>query len=587
MADGQDDRLFWAVFAVALGALGLFWHPGSYINDEVAQAAGLHELRHGNLGIDGEFPPGYAPFVRTGYRHWLLPDEDDPGLRVRPVDSTMLNVLALPILLVLEGTAWALGYDLALAAWQSVALGFAIWRGTAFAPTLSLVIRQRWAVLPGLVLLLGSAGRAAEYPGEPFLQFAALQAVNMVAGAFAIALLFDLLRAEWPARTAAPVVLLLALSSPLLFWFASNKDTGLTIALVVAAAWCYRRGARTSPSMTFLAFAVAGLALWSHLQYGLVLIASLGLVALPAVWLSVSSLVARAAAGIAGVSLGLLLEGTERALLRAFDIRLGSGLPIPGLGGDPEGQTVLEQAESGQLSHSVLSHPFETLDAWRQLIVWADWIDLALSLSFVTIFPLLAVALFRLRDSAWRPVHPSLRAWTLVYAVVLLAVSGPRIVQHGPGFDMRYAATFWPAVVLWTAPIVMRATERIGVRPFLLRTAMVAVCVLVGTLAFLAIALTLVQRLTFAGNLYDQVVVMRYLGMACAVALAYAGCLWALRKDVGRAWDVLVPAAVGIAIQFQVELQLVMIRSWSTSAPFVAWPVELVAKLANFLAFPA
>lgn len=554
-------------FLAALAVLMLFWHPGVFINDEVAQVAGLHALRHGELGLDGDLPSGYDPLLNWGFRHSGIPQPGAP--RTAPIDSTMLNILSLPWSFALEGTAVVLGYDPALALWQGAVVAAATWAILGRTRWGESPWRWRMAALPGAVLLLGSAVRNAQFATEPFLELAAIELTTMVLGAFAATLVFDLLKGDWSPRVAAFAAGALLMATPAFFWWLGNKDTGLSIALAVIAAWCYREGHRSSPLNTLLAFAVAGLAAWSHFQLGAILVASLGLMALPAVRLGVAGFAQRAVAGAFGLALGLWPYFVQGFL----HSRLGFAGKI-------------SDASQGALASSVFADPSRALEAMARILVWSDWVHTGFSLPFLAIFPLLPLAFIRARkrpaSNAWR-----VALWGCVYAALLLAIGGSHLTRHGPGYDMRYVATLWPAIALWTAPLLCMVVEKAGMA-WVARTAgVVAACALAFTLAFVGIALTFTPTITRFGNLYDQIVVMRYAGIALGVALAYVGILWSMNAERWqRALNFGVAAALGLAIQFQAYLQWGLARNWRSSAPFVAWPMEFIRTVVDFLIFP-
>ncbi|MHB1261279.1 MAG: hypothetical protein ACYC2H_06140 [Thermoplasmatota archaeon] len=554
-------------FLAALAVLMLFWHPGVFINDEVAQVAGLHALRHGKLGLEGDLAPGYDPLLRWGFRHQGIPEPGEPA--AAPIDSTMLNVLSLPGSFALEGTAVVLGYDPALALWQGLVVAAAVWAVLGRTKWGTSPWRWRIAALPGVLLLLGSAVRNAQFATEPFLELASIELTTMVLGAFAATLLFDLLKQGRDVRVAAFAAGALLIATPAFFWWLGNKDTGLSIALAVIAAWCYREGHRSSPLNTMLAFAVAGLAAWSHFQLGMLLVASLGVMALPTVTLGVAGFAKRASAGAFGLALGLWPYFVQGLLHDRF-----------GYAGK------LSDASQGALGSSVFADPIAVAEALARVLVWSDWLQTGFSLPLLATFPLLPLALFRAR----RAPHSNARTvgtWGLVYAVLLVAIGGSHLTKHGPGYDMRFLATVWPAVVVWTAPILCNVVDRASLGWVAKVSGLVAVSAFSMTLAFLGVAFTFAPTITRFGNLYDQVVVMRYAGMALGIALAYVGVLWAMHADRWqRLLNIGVAAALGLSIQFQLFLQWGLSRNWRSSAPFVAWPMELMRQLVEFLIFP-
>ena len=577
------------LLAAAVGLLALFWHPGPFSNDDVGQAAGLYFLSHGSLAVTNDLPPGFDAHLQGAFRHFSIPERD--GVEAPPFDSTLLNVLALPPLFLLKGLEAVLGYHGAVGLVQAAVVGGGLWGALALLGK-PWHTRLRWSGLLAAGLALGSFAREPSgVPAEPLLEFAALQAVNMAAMAVAAVLMFDLLRRRMPEPSALAAAGLFLVATPAFFWGLGAKDHGLAIAAVPVALWCYRDGHRSDLLHTFAAFAVCGLLVWHHFRLGVFLLATLGLLALPAVRLGVAGLAARAAAGALGLLPGLALDGWQRLLHQGLRLRgdWGDfGTPVPGAEGPAGtfGLNVPDQVKYGRLSHSVLADPEGVLYTLRQTWAWSDWMELGAALSFLCIFPLLAACAVTLSR---KPLRRGLPLPVLVacvaYPVLYFGVAGRYLLRQGYGFDVRYAASLWPLLVLLAAPALDALWRSMGLRRFLERATAVGVPFLALTLALVLVLRALYGTFTPQGNLFDETLFMRYGGLAVGVALVGVWPLAARWPQAGTALGWLAPAAAGLAAQFQLFLQLALARTDETG-PMVAWPLELPYQGALWMIYP-
>lgn len=581
-------------FLVALGALALFVQPGPFLNDEVGQMAALTSLADGSLLVQPDLPDGYGPW--RGWAGNVVPPEDG---NPRPnAGSMMTAVLALPALFSLRalavpfGPMGAVGLAVAAAAGGAVwaatggrgppAAGRlrSLWRGGADAPT-------RRLAAAGVVsaLFLGALLMQVRWqpPASPYLEAAALQLVGIVFHALATALVYDLLRTR--VRRPALGAGLYAFGTPALFWALALKYHGVAVALVAVAVWTYQKGHRTAPLRTGLAFAVAGLAIWNHLPHGLLLLASMGLMAAPSVALGWRPLATRAGAGVAGLGLGILPEVWDRMAHNALEardrfIQIGGG---PGGGGGPGiPDQVARQSEAGRLQWAVWNEPGGPFDAFWQMVFWPDRSTphIGATLPLLALFPLVAVVAWAYRREILDRMGRPLMVWPAVHLLVLLLLFGRGVFNNGAGFDLRHASTLWPLAVVPAAAVL----DRVQLAP--VRLARIVAGLAFAMLAWVWVPFHLaaeppVRWVLGFGPTYDLVEPLRYVGVFVAASLL---AVWAVPRL--HAWRPQA-AALGVAwaVLVQVTLQLGPARNMTPglSFPFVAWPMALLEAAAQWL----
>ncbi len=551
-----------SVFLFVLAGYAILWQPAFYINDEVPQALGLRALADGHFAVNGDTVPDGYRAIEGVIRHDAVPASGADWQA--PTGSNLLNTLALPVHLVLEPAARAIGVMPALAILAGLAVGAAVLR-------LPGVDRRLGYAAGGLVFLMGFAHRSLAI--DPFVQIASLQVVNAVANAFGAALLYDVLTRHTTPKVAGITTALYAFGTPTLFWTMNIKYHGLAIALCAITLWCYEAGHRSGPLRTGLAFAVAGLGIANHLPSGIVVLASLGLMALPAVTLGLRPLAQRAGAGVAGLALGLLPEATFR--LRHVEARLGQRYAEVGPSAPGVSEQLAAQNEGGYLHWAIWNRPGEALDALFQNWVWTDWMTVSHALPVVVLAPAIVAVPW-----LWRRLDSPVKTWFLAHVAVMTVFVGAGILYGGPGFDLRHAVTLWPFIgVLLVLPV--------GVAVDHWKVAWDSAKALPPAY-LLAVALPLLVARKAMDDLvfgkppaYEFLEPARYFGAALAgmVALFATAQRW-------KAWW---PAALGAALAwgplFQIMLQFAFARNPYPEivGPYVVWPMGLLDRVFEFL----
>jgi hypothetical protein len=565
------------VFLLACGALALALKPGAFLNDELAQAASLDGLARGHIWTSGDLP-GYAPYLKpiplsgnaTVYGHWAIPA---PGQRGPPVGSTMLNVLALPLLTLLLLLNLLLGVQLAVALPAAALCAGAAWAALRWLGATRKAQALAAALALAAFLPLPLPGRAPAGAPGPTLEFAALILVSILATGVAAAFLFGLLR-SWLPQEGALLATAAALATPLLFWAETAKYSSLSVALAVLAAWCYRDGGRTGPLRTVLAFALAGLAVWNQAPWGVFLLLALACVALGALRLGTKPALARAGAALAGFSIGVLPEVLTRLLVRQAGIESQYG---PGDLAHLLDYVRLQLQPGGFLASSVLTDPWGAPYAALRGLVWPSWLEDHYALPFLAIAPLAAAGIAalllpRLRAGTPRPVL----ALGGLYAVLALCVMGRRFLDIGDGPDLRHGLTFWPFLAVLWAPLLAGLAARRGLRWAATHAALAALAVLLLSVALNLGAHAAHQALTPHGYLYDQTAVLRYGGLLLAALLA--GIL--LVPGRWRRWQ---DDALAAALGFGAAAQAIVLLVATGAGTFAAWPVGLLLKALHWL----
>lgn len=557
---------------LVLCALLLVWRPGVLLDDEIAQAASLTSMADGHLALR-DLPAGYDPVRNTTVGHWNLPAAGGPAQG--PVASTMLSALALPVLLALRALAAAVGVQLAIALACATAWAVLAWRERRgllwLVPPAFLATPLLWPQAP---------------PASPALEVASLQLVSLAAHAATAALLWRLLEGRATPGVRLGLVLTYAFATPMAFWALSAKYHALAGLLLVLALWLYRDGARASVPRTFAAFLVAGLACWNELVLGGFLAVGLGVVALRGLRQPPSHWLPRAAAAAAGFALGFAAFLLQQARLRGegvapqFPVFLTHAHAAHATGAVGAAPLGLHSADAlvqqGYLSHTLLADPLGGLSAIAQSLVWTRLGDVDPSFSFLSVAPFAALALAALLHRAWRRAIPGdLRLFAAAYAAVLLFFMGDFLLEPGGGYDIRYAATFWPLLALLAAPAAQALFGDAA-----LRAAAKAAAGGAASLLPLAVVPTWALHQAVLGYWSDynyaseHLVLFRYGGLAVAFAIL-ASLAWA------RAWSrPLVVAGIALAVGLQVLLQLSTgrVHEPSVTLPGVFAPFEALHR---------
>jgi hypothetical protein len=572
VSEGTKSRvrllpLFLALFA----ALALFWQPGMLIQDEVAQAAGLASLADGHYWV-GNLP---SPYGGSVFQHWGVPHGSQ---HLAPIGSSLLDVVALPFFLLLHALAGNGSIWPALALVQGIVVGCGAWGACTLVPRWRQLARQL-GLLAGALAVAAGVVRDPVVSAHPYLEFAALELVNMAAAAAGAVLIFDLVRRTFGPRTAVASMLLYLFATPAYFWSHSNKYHALGMLLTVAAAWAYRDGFRTPPRRTAVAALFAGLAIWNFLPFGLLLLATLVLLALPAVRLGWRGCASRWGAGVAVLTLGAIPIVLERSILGHSGLA-DQFLPQlqPGGGLDWSGLSYLFDPNSptGWLAHTVFTDPAGVASSAWATLFWPDLHRAPFALGFVSTAPWLAVVALVVARRAWRSRIPRPWLWwAAVSSLLLFFVMGILLEAPGGVFDMRYAANLWPFAVLLAAPGI---DALLIFRPWPWWLAAVSY-----TTAFILATAILVLFLGHAAaghNLFspgfylEGTATFRWGGLALAVLCAAAA--WRHPAAMSwRAWTM--AAAAGAALALQLFLAL-SIGKWESPpdlwAPFVSAPVQ-------------
>lgn len=570
------------VFLLACGTMAFLVHAGPYLNDDITQAAALDSLSHGHYWV-ADLSPGFDPYLHSLFRNNALSVN---GEHRQPVGSFLLDVLALPILAFLHGVAAVAGVRIAVALVPAALVAAA---AHALASHLGYRPRTRNLVAAGTLLLFVPMG-GPQPPLEPTLEFTSLVLVSLLCVATATAYLFDLVRTWWPSQQRnAPFVVATFLATPVFFWGLGVKYHAASVALLVVAMWCYRDGSRTPPGRTFLAFALCGLSFWSHLPSGSVQILVFLLLALGALRLGVVPLAQRAAAGIAGLAVGLLPDLLFRLLARQGatgsyygpnSIEPSATGYVTGISGYAAGQG----GSGGGLATSFFAQPGPSLQAIFEAFVWPDPIHVRYALPILAIAPLAILGLMALvRKASWdsaRTPRPAILV-PLVYLAVFLALVGARLTSIGEAPDMRYALTLWPCLALLWTPRLLQLSDTRGKRWVLARAAWVAAGCLLLTAAVDVGAHAAGHDLLPQGPYYDQTVVLRLAGLGLSGLLLATAWRARTSRSVGLAADAIVAASLGLAV----AVELLMVLILHPPSEFVAWPVRGVAQALHWLLF--
>lgn len=549
--------MFWLVLAGYL----IFWQPGFFMNDEFGQGVGLDRLAGGAYAIDGdEVSPGYRLLEAHVYTHFGIPP---PGVERAPVGSDLVNVMALPFHVLLGGLGGLLGLLSAAGMVASGALGMALRS-----------IGQPSRVAVTVAAIAWTTSWARDVPLDPFQEAAAIQWLHATIMALGAALLFQLVQARSDTRTAGWTAALFAFGTPMFFWALNVKYHGLALALGTCAIWAYHAGPATRPLRTGLAFGLIGLVLSTHLPTGLMLLASAGLYALPAIGRPGAA--ARVLAGGAGLMVGLIPEMLFRVVRAKAALRERYLRVEPGDGVDAFVGEASRQSDAGYLQWAIWNDPGASVEAFLRNLFWTDWMipDTSSALPFVALLPALAALPWLWRRSA----VPETGRWLLLHAGVMFVLLGPGVYRNGAGFDLRHAAMLWPFL----------AIQMTGVWALLegsrdrLRQWVTAVPVLFGAVVLTPLFLWRQWTGSYVfqlGTEFELTEPIRYLGVLLAVVVAFA--MWRARP----AWRARVLAvALTWGFMVQIVLQLGPARSHSPYAagPFVFWPMQVLSEFVDF-----
>ncbi len=585
MADANGSWTLPEVSFVFFGALLLLWQPTFFMNDELAQAVGLHTLGQGRLATSS-IPLSYLGYMDSLFGQYSL--RDILFMDTVLAGSWMENILALPIRVVLQGMASLVGLGGALGVVAGVGVGAASW----------IVARRRLAArtAAGIALGVGAllmAG-APRNVAAPFLDVAALQLVTMAATAIAAAFWWHMLRPEGP-RMAWFGAALLMVATPMMFWAFQIKYHGLALALQAIAIWCYKDGAQTSPLRTLAAAGVVGLAVWNHPPGGMMLAAAMLVVALPIV--GMPGFWRRAGAGIAGGLFGLIPWGLQGwASRRALRVEVEGVEPVSDaeiisdvVTTIPGSNYLAPAAETpSYLESAVWNDPGGALAAMWQVYVWPDWMDVGQAFSMLFWAPWLVLVVATLSRSDLR-ARVALWPAAVAYCLALPLLAGQRMLDLGAGFDMRHAVTVWPWLVLLAWPALADILRRRPARWWAEQTlaaAMVGMSVLLvsNLLWHKSTGVDLVQK----GYGFEGTWLHRHGGMALAAALAgsmaavrWSGPRWKAVRDGALAWSLASSFTLGIWLRLAAAVPSLE----GFTGPMVSWPTRMVSAALRWIGY--
>lgn len=537
--------------AAALAVLILLWHPVPSINDDVAQAAGLWALSHGNLSLRvADLPEGFDPFTTNLYRHFSFGTDDNAT--VIPYGSTPLNILALPPLFALKivsvmGTLPALALAAAgiFAACAWIAMGDHPWK-------------KRVAL--GSVILLAGAFQS-RLPASPTLEFASLQLVSMVATAASAAILWSLVRPHVQARSAGWVALGVIATTPMLFWSQMAKYHALATFLSLAALWLYRQGHRTPPLRSAAAFAVAGLAVWNFMPFGVLTLLAL-LVLLAPVLSQGAKEAGKRLGAIAGLgALGLIPLIIHRVLTKGqnqFLPELGTGGSLSYLF-DPESKV-------GWLAHTTFTQPLHTFEAFARFLLWPDIMQSGIPLPFLATAPWAVPAILASRNTQLpRPV----RVFAWGYIAWQIVLFGSQTDARTASADFRYHLAWWPLLALLAAPKLDSILTQDAPKWYATFTT---------TTTSLSLTIMLLYHRAIGwmfpyGITYELTALQRHAGLATSVVLI---ALHIARRPLGHMF------VLALACASTTQL-IVLLNNTRWNVPHVAWFLEAIAKAVSWL----
>jgi hypothetical protein len=459
----EPQRLFWTLVAVHL----LVACYGFALNDEADQIAALHNLAQGSLRVEEVPPSAYQVFDNiTWQRRW-----DD-----RPVASTPLNLLALPVLAGIR----VMAFVAPLGVWFAGLAAVAIWRSIGWrittaegspAPVLGVV-----AI--GLVLGHGlrELGPDVDYYGAAI----ALNVTGIILGVIGSMLAWRLLGVH--VTGAWRGILLAALvAGPWLYWSRLAKYHLLTAVFVLLILL-----ALTSPRTRrrqLILGALVGLTYWTHFAVGLVALLAVGTLELR--WLLAGQTQGAARfefALLSGLFIGALPSLLENQYLFGnplFNFYFAGASPTNATTSNPDGAWWTAIWSTLERVPQIAS----------QLLHWNGPQDFALNLfsiltfggrvegqasGFLFICPLLVLlaarGLYRFIRSSDRPDHVVWAIAFLAWQAILGTNAG---VVQGAGYDPRLWFHIWPLLALLSAYGVPSHQPREAAPPIVLGLAVV------------------------------------------------------------------------------------------------------------------
>ncbi len=261
-----------SLLALALAFLLGLSSFGTYVNDEAAQLEGVHNLRHGSLGLDHRAPQFFA----------ILEGVFLPGVNDTAGPNHVVSALAMPTYGALWAVSWVVSpANLLLLGWTAAAYATATrgwarlhearggqpWSWYTRTPPAngglrSMLTRLRtmtpahWTVVGAIALWSLSQWTQTERIdygtwGETF----AVQTTHILLSAVAFVLFFDLLRRETNSPRATWLASGALLLGPFAAWGVGIKYHAPSMALAVATLWAYQRDDR----WRYAAFALATL----------------------------------------------------------------------------------------------------------------------------------------------------------------------------------------------------------------------------------------------------------------------------------------------------------------------------------------
>lgn len=256
----DDRRVIWAIVALHVAA-GVY---GFMLNDEADQATAFYNLAHGSLLVK-DVPPGTSQLHNniSWQRRW----DDD-----RPIASTPLNILALPVLFALH-LADAVA---PLSLWFSGIAVYAIWRAAGrSAPWTKPPGALGAAVLLGGLLVLGQGMRTLGPDLDYYGATAALNVTGIILGIVGSALAWHALGKHASAGW-RPILLCALVFGSWLFWARLPKYHMLGAVNMLCIIALLQRPRTVKRDV--LVGLLAGLAVW--VNFGIGIVAILGLVSL-------------------------------------------------------------------------------------------------------------------------------------------------------------------------------------------------------------------------------------------------------------------------------------------------------------------
>lgn len=535
------------VFALCMAFLALWWQPGIFMNDEVAQVAALTSLDGGHIFTQGDLPAGYDPLLEEPYRHPSIPDAGEEGPFI---GSVPIVIAGLPIL-------WILQVVSPLGAMASVG----VLAGACVAVPVWLEARRRrssawkWSLASFTCVALPASTMDIELATSPALEIAALQFVSMLCVAGSAVLVRGVARHAWGPRAGMAGVLVLLACTPAFFWASNAKyhaATMLAVALGVYAVYMATHGRRWS--WLTAGFAV-GLGFWIHAPTGLTLVAATGAAGL--YWIA-KTRSWQPLAGVGAFGVAIVPDLVHRWLYRRAAV--GPRYFQESTTGSGVGDGLVQGATAAALQY-VGQTPLETWPGILvQLLVWMPYLHDADALPVFVMAPFLVFLLRRWRTSA-------VVVWVCVVVVTTILGGGYRLLEIGAGLDQRYLAALWPLLALGVAPVAAWA-----LRGWSLRRA--GLLVAGGVACSIAVSWVLASTGVYASSYGASLVPLRILG-PLVLLTSLLGWAWCVRRRRRPLQVVRVSLAFPMVLWGVVALTDTL---HAVSGPYAVWPVEVLSQ---------